>query len=108
MLAKRTSVSNDQSIPRANRPYARKIFTPKIILSKRGCLSQPAQIWPLRVLRSKRRLNELHQVRAGGRINDQKNWRTLGSGDPVFRMGNGAARLRVQFGGEMPVPARRR
>src|SRR5207302_15815 len=29
--------------------------------------------------------------------NDQKTWRTLTSGDPVFSMGNGAARLRVQF-----------
>jgi len=29
--------------------------------------------------------------------NDQKNWRTLTSGDPVFTISNGAARLRVQF-----------
>ncbi len=28
---------------------------------------------------------------------DQKKWRTLISGDPVFSMGNGAAKLRVQF-----------
>src|SRR4029077_337357 len=35
--------------------------------------------------------------------NDQKNWRALTSGDPVFSMGNGAARLRVQFpGGKWP------
>src|SRR5438067_4964432 len=31
------------------------------------------------------------------RSSDQKNWRTLTSGDPVFSMGNGAAKLRVQF-----------
>jgi hypothetical protein len=29
--------------------------------------------------------------------NDQKNWRTLTSGEPVFSMGNGAAKRRVQF-----------
>ena len=40
--------------------------------------------------------NFIKSVRVEG-SNDQKNWRTLGSGDPVFRMGNGAARLRVQF-----------
>ena len=28
---------------------------------------------------------------------DQQNWRTLTSGDPVFSMGNGVAKLRVQF-----------
>ena len=38
----------------------------------------------------------IKSVRVEG-SNDQKNWRTLTSGDPVFSMGNGAARLRVQF-----------
>ena len=40
--------------------------------------------------------NFIKSVRVEG-SNDQKNWRTLTSGDPVFWMGNGAARLRVQF-----------
>jgi hypothetical protein len=38
----------------------------------------------------------IKSVRVEG-SNDQKNWRTLTSGDPVFTMGHGAARLRVQF-----------
>ncbi|PYK98859.1 MAG: hypothetical protein DME32_13590, partial [Verrucomicrobia bacterium] len=38
----------------------------------------------------------IKSVRVEG-SNDQKNWRTLTSGDPVFSMGNGAAKLRVQF-----------
>ena len=40
--------------------------------------------------------NFTKSVRVEG-SNDQKNWRTLTSGDPVFSMGNGAASLRVQF-----------
>ena len=38
----------------------------------------------------------IKSVRVEG-SNDQKNWRMLTSGDPVFSMGNGAAKLRVQF-----------
>jgi len=38
----------------------------------------------------------IKSVRVEG-SSDQKNWRTLTSGDPVFSMGNGAAKLRVQF-----------
>src|SRR5438067_6728917 len=38
----------------------------------------------------------IKSVRVEG-SNDQKKWRTLTSGDPVFSMGNGAAKLRVQF-----------
>ncbi len=38
----------------------------------------------------------IKSVRVEG-SSDQKNWRTLISGDPVFSMGNGAAKLRVQF-----------
>src|SRR5438067_12709238 len=40
--------------------------------------------------------NFTKSVRVEG-SNDQKNWRTLTSGDPVFSMGNGAASLRGQF-----------
>src|SRR5947207_10557875 len=38
----------------------------------------------------------IKSVRVEG-SSDQKKWRTLISGDPVFSMGNGAAKLRVQF-----------
>src|SRR5205823_8901105 len=38
----------------------------------------------------------IKSVRVEG-SNDQKNWRTLTSGDPVFSMGNGVAKVRVQF-----------
>src|SRR5438067_11686141 len=38
----------------------------------------------------------IKSVRVEG-SNDQKNWRTLTSGNPVFTMVGGAARLRVQF-----------
>ena len=52
--------------------------------------------------------NFIKSVRVEG-SNDQKDWRTLTSGAPLFRMGNGAAKLRVQFPGrQMAVSARRR
>jgi Protein of unknown function (DUF3999) len=38
----------------------------------------------------------IKSVRVEG-SSDQKNWRTLTSGDPVFSIGNGASKLRVQF-----------
>jgi hypothetical protein len=38
----------------------------------------------------------IKSVRVEG-SSDQKNWRALTSGDPVFSMGNSAAKLRVQF-----------
>src|SRR5437870_12734964 len=38
----------------------------------------------------------IKSVRVEG-SSDQKNWRPLTSGEPVFSVSNGAARLRVQF-----------
>jgi Protein of unknown function (DUF3999) len=88
----------DQPVPRAESTVRPKDFHAEIIpagtqlLIKTGTDLIIAGI----TLETPAGANFIKSVRVEG-SNDQKNWRTLTSGDPVFSMGNGAAKMRVQF-----------
>ena len=88
----------DQPVPRAESIVRPKDFHAEIIpagtqlLIKTGTDLIIAGI----TLETPAGANFIKSVRVEG-SNDQKNWRTLTSGDPVFSMGNGVAKMRVQF-----------
>jgi Protein of unknown function (DUF3999) len=88
----------DQPVPRAESTVRPKDFHAEIIpagtqlLIKTGTDLIIAGI----TLETPAGANFIKSVRVEG-SNDQKNWRTLTSGNPVFSMGNGAAKMRVQF-----------
>jgi hypothetical protein len=88
----------DQPMPRAESTVPPKDFHPEIVsaetrlLITTGTDSTIAGI----ALETPAGANFIKSVRVEG-SNDQKNWRMLTSGDPVFRMSSGVARLRVQF-----------
>jgi len=98
----------DQSITTArNRPYARKIHA-ESFLSKRGCLSQPAQIWPYAGITLESRLERTSSSPCGWK--DQTIKKTgERSALAILFLGWATARQTARpFPEGMPVPARRR
>ena len=88
----------DQSIPRAESTVRPKDFHAEIIpLETRLLITTGTDLATAGItLETPAGTNFIKSVRVEG-SNDQKNWRTLTSGNPVFSMANGARRLRVQL-----------
>jgi hypothetical protein len=88
----------DQSIPRAESTARPKDFHAEIIPVETRLLITTGTDLAIAgiTLETPAGTSFIKSARVEG-SNDQKKWRTLTSGDPVFSMGNGAARLRVQF-----------
>jgi hypothetical protein len=88
----------DQPMPRAESTVRPKDFHAEIISAETRLLIPTGTdlIVAGITLETPAGASFIKSVRVEG-SNDQKNWRTLISGDPVFSMGNGAAKLRVQF-----------
>jgi hypothetical protein len=88
----------DQPMPRAESMVRLKDFRAEIISAETRLLVTTGTDLTIAgiTLETPAGTSFIKSVRVEG-SNDQKNWRTLTSGDPVFSMGNGAARLRVQF-----------
>ena len=88
----------DQPMPRAESTVRPKDFHAEIISAETRLLITTGTDLAIAgiTLETPAGTNFIKSVRVEGSI-DQKNWRTLTSGDPVFSMGSGAARLRVQF-----------
>ena len=88
----------DQPMPRAESTVRPKDFHAEIVSAETRLLITTGTDLAIAgiTLETPAGTSFVKSVRVEG-SNDQKNWRTLTSGDPVFSMGNGAARLRVQF-----------
>ncbi len=88
----------DQPIPRAESTVRAKEFHAEIISAETQLLITTGTDLIIAgiTLETPAGATFIKSVRVEG-SNEQKNWRTLTSGDPVFSMGNGAAKLRVQF-----------
>src|SRR6267378_1696513 len=86
----------DQSIPRAESTARPKDFHAEIIpIETRLLITTGTDLAIAGItLETPTGTSFIKSVRVEG-SNDQKHWQTLTSGDPVFSMGNGAARLRV-------------
>src|SRR5438067_3758756 len=88
----------DQPVPRAESTLRPKDFHAEIISTETRLLIATGTDLTIAgiTLETPAGASFIKSVRVEG-SSDQKNWRTLTSGDPVFSMGNGAAKLRVQF-----------
>jgi hypothetical protein len=88
----------DEPIPRAESTARPKDFHAEIIPTETRLLITTGTDLAIAgiTLETPAGTNFIKSVRIEG-SNDQKNWRRLTSGDPVFSMVNGATRLRVQF-----------
>jgi hypothetical protein len=88
----------DQPMPRAESTVRPKDFHAEIISAETRLLITTGTDLMIAgiTLETPAGANFIKSVRVDG-SNDQKNWRTLTAGDPVFSMGNGAGKLRVQF-----------
>jgi len=88
----------DQPMPRAESTVRPKDFHAEIISAETRLLITTGTDLMIAgiTLETAAGANFIKSVRVDG-SNDQKNWRTLTAGDPVFSMRNGAGKLRVQF-----------
>ncbi|PYK72278.1 MAG: hypothetical protein DME44_04980 [Verrucomicrobia bacterium] len=88
----------DQPVPRAESTVPPKDFHAEIISTETRLLIATGTDLTIAgiTLETPAGASFIKSVRVEG-SSDQKNWRTLTSGDPVFSMGNGAAKPRVQF-----------
>ena len=88
----------DQPVPRAESTVRPKDFHAEIISTETRLLIATGTDLTIAgiTLETPAGASFIKSVRVEG-SSDQKNWRTLTSGDPVFSMSNGAAKPRVQF-----------
>jgi len=88
----------DQPVPRAESTVPPKDFHAEIISTETRLLIATGTDLTIAgiTLETPAGASFIKSVRVEG-SSDQKNWRTLTSGDPVFSMSNGAAKPRVQF-----------
>ena len=88
----------DQPVPRAESTVRPKDFHAEIISTETRLLITTGTDLTIAgiTLETPAGASFIKSVRVEG-SSDQKNWRMLTSGDPVFSMGNGAAKPRVQF-----------
>ncbi|PYL02114.1 MAG: hypothetical protein DME32_07505, partial [Verrucomicrobia bacterium] len=88
----------DQPVPRQESSVLAKDFRPEITSAEtRLLITTDADLTIAGImLETPASANFIKAARVEG-SNDQKDWRTLTSGAPLFRMGNGATNLRVAF-----------
>ncbi|MGB9155884.1 MAG: DUF3999 family protein, partial [Chthoniobacterales bacterium] len=88
----------DQPMPRPESSVPVKDFRAEIVSAETRLLITTGSDLPIAgvMLETPASANFIKAARVEG-SNDQKDWRMLTSGAPLFRMGNGAANLRVAF-----------